>query len=215
MISRVENAAWEQAKRLSHHWVGPEHVLLSILLGPEDELAVRALRASGLRVEIVEQQLEEMNTAGPRTEKPEEEGSSSNPYFQQVLGRAEGFAASFGAQEPEAVHFLLAMLWDTRFWQLAEGQGVRRAGVIAELRRLGATLPAAPPPLLERVLAMTQNVEFPRDRLDDVVRLLLERHPPTKDGPIWGFNYVGADLAVVSAEDGIDLDAIVAEASGR
>jgi hypothetical protein len=131
------------------------------------------------------------------------------------LGRAEGFAASFGAQEPEAVHFLLAMLWDSRFWQLAEAQGVPRDHVIAQLRQLGATLPTASPPPLERVPEMTQHAEFPRDKLDEVVRLLIERHPPTKHGPLWGFSYGGASNAYVSAQDGIDLDAIVAEASGE
>lgn len=59
---------------------------------------------------------------------------------------------------------------------------------------------------------MTQYVEFPRIATDQVLKLLVERHPPGPDGPSISFNYKDDETAWLRAEDGIDLQGIVDEA---
>lgn len=214
MLRPMEWAAFDEAERLEHDWVGPEHALLAVVLGPEDDPAVRALRDSGLKASAVERQLGLMDSAHRGTEelKIQLPGLSPNPAFNRVLGRAEGLAAGLGDPEVQAVHVLLALLWDRHRWQFLETHGASRDGVLAALRHLGVKIPAVSPPPLERVPAWTQQVNLPAERLDPVLPLLLERHPPSPDGPIWGFNYRGDGLARIDAEDGIDLEAIVTEA---
>lgn len=138
-------------------------------------------------------------------------GVKPNPRWYTIEGRAEGIAVALGAEAPASVHFLLALLWDQRRWDLTEAPEVSREGIVAALAELGATLPAAPLPELERKLNLTQYVEFPRSKTSEVLRLLVERHPPGS-GPTFGFNYKDDETAWVDAEDGIDLQGIVDEA---
>lgn len=141
----------------------------------------------------------------------EKSGVTPNPRWQTIHGRAEGISAGLGAEETGTVHFLLAALWDNRRWGLTEAPGVTREAIVAALAELGATLPPAPLPELDRKLNMTQYVEFPRSAASQVLNLLAERHPPGA-GPTFGFNYKDDEIAWVRAEDGIDLQGIVDEA---
>jgi hypothetical protein len=206
----MEWAAFEVAERLGHGWVGPEHALLAILLGPEDDPAARALREAGLEAAAVERRLQEMDSAPPGTRGPMG-GRSPNPAFYQMWGRAEGLAAGFGDRQVQATHVLLAMLWDRRRWRFHEGRGVTREKVLSELRCLGLKVPYGSPPPLDRELKFTQEVEAPAEKLDAVLQLLFERHRLTVEGPSWGFNFRAETVAVINAEDGIDLKAIVDE----
>lgn len=101
---------------------------------------------------------------------------------------------------------LFATLWDP--WQFRGEPLVSREEVVAALVRLQVELPRAPLPELSRPPRFTQHVEFPLDKLDRVIPLLAERHPPGS-GPTFGFNHDGAERAWVDAEDGIDLQGIV------
>jgi hypothetical protein len=198
----------DEAIRLGQHWMGPEHTLLGILRGDPDDVARRALEQAGIDAAMVE------GWVGPTEARrgKEESGVTPNPRWQTIHGRAEGIAAGLGAEETGSVHFLLAVLWDNRRWWLTETPGVSREAVVAALADLGASLPAAPLPELERKTDMTQYVEFPRTAADQVLRLLVERHPPRPEGPTFGFNYKDDETAWVRAEDGIDLQGIVDEA---
>jgi len=82
---------------------------------------------------------------------------------------------------------------------------------VEALAGFGAKLPPTPLPELDRQLNLTQYVEFPRRAAEQVLKLLVERHPPGA-GPKLGFNYKDDDVAWVRAEDGIDLQGIVNEA---
>ena len=201
----------DEAVRLGQHWMGPEHTLLGILRGDPDDLARRALEQVGVDASMVEGWITRMDTAEPAVETEGESGVKPNPRWYSIEGRAEGIAVALGAEEPASVQFLLALLWDRRRWDLTEEPGITREGIVAALVGLGAALPAAPLPELERKLNLTQHVEFPRSEISEVLRLLVERHPPGS-GPTFGFNYKDDETAWVDAEDGIDLQGIVDEA---
>lgn len=196
----------DQATRLGQHWMGPEHTLLGILRGDPDDVARRALEQAGVDASMVEGWIIGMDTGAGE----EGSGVKPNPRWYTIEGRAEGMAAALGAAEPGTVHFLLALLWDQRRWYLTQAPGISREAIVAALAELGAALPAAPLPELERTLNFTQYVEFPRDKSSEVLRLLAERHPPGS-GPTFGFNYKDDETAWVRAEDGIDLQSIVDE----
>lgn len=201
----------DEAVRLGQHWMGPEHTLLGILRGDADGVARRALEQAGVDASMVEGWIIRMDTAEPAVKMEGRSGVKPNPRWYTIEGRAEGIAVALGAEEPASVHFVFALLWDQRRWDLTEAPGVSREGIVAALAELGATLPAAPLPELERRLNLTQYVEFPRSKTSEVLRLLVERHPPGS-GPTFGFNYKDDETAWVDAEDGIDLQGIVDEA---
>jgi ATP-dependent Clp protease ATP-binding subunit ClpA len=200
----------DEAARLGHHWMGVEHTLLGILRGDPDDVARRALEQAGVEAAMVEGLITRMVTDAEKETK--KSGVTPNPRWQSIHGRAEGIAAGLGAEETGSVHFLLAVLWDNRRWWLTETPGVSREAVVAALAELGTSLPLAPLPELERKTNMTQYVEFPRIATDQVLKLLVERHPPTPEGPSISFNYKDDETAWVRAEDGIDLQRIVDEA---
>ncbi|HUQ62178.1 MAG TPA: Clp protease N-terminal domain-containing protein [Acidimicrobiales bacterium] len=197
-----------EAVRLDHDYVGPEHGLLAVLRGDPEEAARQALEEAGLTATMVEEMLSKMQENRPRSALSSGR-RAPNPAWYGVAGRAEGFAACLGTGEPRPVDLVLAMLWDTNAWLFAEKQGVSREAVAAALSRRGAQLPSAPPPPLDD-REFTQKVDFPRARLDAVVALLSERHPPGS-GPSFGFNHNGKRSAWAVAEDGIDLQGIVDE----
>ncbi|MGH9039425.1 MAG: Clp protease N-terminal domain-containing protein [Acidimicrobiia bacterium] len=198
----------EEARRLGHDWMGPEHTLLGILRGDADDPARRALEQVGVDAAIVEGWLARMTTG---SDDEQRSGVTPNPRWQTIHGRAEGIAAGLGAGDTTGVHFLLAVLWDRRRWSLTETPGVTREAIVGALEEMGVPLPRAPLPPLDRKLHMTQHVEFPREATSRVIDLLVKRHPPGS-GPTFGFNYKDDETAWVNAEDGIDLQAIVDEA---
>ena len=149
----------DEASRLGQHWMGPEHTLLGILRGEPDDVARRAMEQAGVDAAMVEGWVTRMD---PKKENGEKSGVTPNPRWQSIHARAEGIAAGLGAQDTGSVHFLLAALWDSRRWGLTEAAGVTREAIVAALAELGATLPLAPLPDLERKLNMTQYIEFPR-----------------------------------------------------
>ncbi|MBL1077210.1 hypothetical protein JK358_22685 [Nocardia sp. 2] len=198
-----------EARRLGHSWIGVEHTLLGILRGDPEDTARKALERAGVDVALVESELTAMGDAedGVDTVSP-------NPRWYEILGRAEGIALALGAGDPTTVHFILATLWDSRRWVLTETPGVTRSEIVTALRDLGVELPRAALPHLERRVEMRTYVEFPVEALEPVLGILAERHPPGK-GPTWGFNYKDDDTACVRAEAGIDVQAIVDEATAR
>jgi ATP-dependent Clp protease ATP-binding subunit ClpA len=216
MTITLLQAAHGEARRLGHNWVGPEHALLAVLRDNPEEGARLALEEAGMDAEMVERHLDEMATkrgdgAGAGGAELDQGAIAPNPSWYRVSGRAEGFAACLGTGQPRPVDLVLALLWDERHWLWADQAGVQRESVISSLARLGARLPSVAPPPLDR-REFTQKVEFPREHLDAVLAVLAERHPPGA-GPSYGYNHDGDSVAWVVAEDGIDLQAVVDEAS--
>ncbi len=210
---RVFRAAADEAQRLGHHWMGPEHGLLAILRGDADDTARRALEEAGLdAARFEEAYLDRLERSDPQPRREtEQQGVQPNPAWYRAEGRAEGFAHALGTGRVSSVDFLLSLLWDDREWLRVRDLDISRDTVVEGLARRGVTLPAAPLPELEKPWGNTVRVDFPSSALDAVIALLVERHPPGP-GPRWGFNHDGAERAWAFAEEGIDLQALVDEA---
>lgn len=205
-MSGVEGAAFKEAERLGHDFVGPEHGVLAILRGDPTDLARLALEDVGITTDSVERLLGRMLDADPRAIPERAPGISSNPAWYRVIGRAEGFAASVGTGSVRQLDLVLALLWSRR--PLLDQPAPSREALVEALAERGASLPPTPLPELERQPRFTQNVEFHRRYLAPVLALLHERHP-VGGVPTYGFNHDGAERAWVNAEDGIALQAIV------
>ena len=205
-MSRVEGAAFKEAERLGHDFVGPEHGVLAVLHGDPTDLGRLALADVGITADSVERLLRQMIEADPRAMPERAPGISPNPAWYRVIGRAEGFTACLGTGDVRPLDLVLALLWSGR--PLLDQPASSREALVEALARRGAGLPPTPLPELERRPRFTQNVEFPRRYLAPVLALLHERHP-VGVGPTYGFNHDGAERAWVNAEDGIDLQAIV------
>lgn len=194
-------AAFDEAARLGHSWLGPEHGLLAIIHGDESDPARKALLDAGVTGELIERFAPAEET-GPI----DGDGTRSNPAWHQIHGRAEGIAAGLGQSTPATVCFVAAMLWDDSRWLRYEDD-VRRQDVIDALRRQGAQLPSSTPPPFDR-LHFTQRIEVPLAELSRVVKAISARRG--ENGPRFGFNNDG-DIGWVTAEDGLDLQGIVDE----
>lgn len=201
----VERAAFREAERLGHDFVGPEHGLLAILRGDPTDLARLALEDVGMDTDRVERRLKRMIEADPRRAPERSSGISGNPAWYRVAGRAEGLAA-FGTGTVRPIDLLLALVWGR--WRFPETPAISREAVVEALARRGVVIPPAPLPALDPEPRFTQHAEFPSDKLDRVLALLDQRHAPGS-GPTYGFNHDGAGRAWVNAEDGIDLQGIV------
>ncbi|MGH9122847.1 MAG: hypothetical protein ACRDYC_13045, partial [Acidimicrobiales bacterium] len=97
-------------------------------------------------------------------------------------------------------------------WAMVSAFGVTREGVVSQLSAAGVTLPAAPMPDLDQPFHNPTRIEFPFAKLRGVVKLLQVRHRPGA-GLRWGINHDRTGRAWAFAEEGIDLQAIVDEAS--
>ena len=201
-MSGVEGAAFKEAERLGHNFVGPEHGVLAVLRGDPADLARLALEDVGITTESVEKLLGRMIQADPQAMPERAPGISPNPAWYRVIGRAEGFAASIGTGDVRPLDLVLALLWSRR--PLLDQPAASREALVEALAQRGAGLPPTPLPELERRPRFTQNVEFPRRCLAPVLALLHERHP-VGVGPTYGFNHDGAERAWVNAEEGIDF----------
>jgi ClpA/ClpB-like protein len=204
--SGVEGAAFKEAERLGHDFVGPEHGVLAVLRGDPTDLARLALEDVGITADSVERLLRQMIGADPRAVPERAPGISPNPAWYRVIGRAEGFAASVGTGDVRPLDLVLALLWSRR--PLLDQPPTSRQALVEALAQRGAGLPPTPLPELPRQTLFTQNVEFPRRYLVRVLDLLHESHPAGV-GPTYAFNHDGAERAWVNAEDGFELQAIV------
>lgn len=143
-MSKIERAAWAEAQRLGHSWVGPDHGLLAIVRGDPDEVAHKVLEEAELDSGMVEERLMHMVRAARRAEPQVDPCVSPNPAWYRTIGRAEGFAAGIGTGEVRPVDLLFALLWDP--WQFRGEPLARREAAIAALVRHQVELPRAPLP---------------------------------------------------------------------
>ncbi len=211
-MNRVEGAAFKEAERLGHSFVGPEHGLLAVLRGDPTDSARLSLEEVGITVDRVERLLTRMIEADPRSVPKPATGITPNPAWYRVAGRAEGFAASLGTGDVRPLDLVLALLWSRR--PLLDATAPSRQALVEALARHGATLPPTPLPELDRQPRFTQHIEIPRRSLSRVLALLAENHPPGA-GPTYGFNHDGGQRAWVNAEEGIDLQGIVSSAGAE
>ena len=202
-----EREAFEQARQLDHGWTGPEHFLLAVLAEPG--VASETLTGLGVTYEDLRERLR--SRAADPDLPGARKGITLNPAAHRLTGWARGFAAAQGSATPQPEHWLVALVHsDDRAAMALHPFGVTAQAVADALAERGVPVPAHPPSA-HRPWRGIHHVLVAEDERRPVVRLLLERHPPGSEWR-WGFNWVGEPRQCrISAEVGVDLDAIVAE----
>jgi hypothetical protein len=206
-----ERDAAEQARQLDHGWTGPEHFLLAVLAEP----GVASETLDGLGVTYDELR-ERLRSRGADADLPgARNGVTLNPAAHRLAGWARGFAAAHGSRTPRPEHWLVALVHaDDRAAMALHPFGVTAEAVTDALAARGVPVPSYPPPE-HRQWRGIHHVYVADDERRPVVKVLLERHPPGSEWR-WGFNWVGEPRRCrITAEEGIDLDAVVAEVRDR
>lgn len=208
-------AAADQARRLDHGWVGTEHYLLALLAEPS--VATKVLAELGITYQrfddYVRTRLHDRESPPPRYEHGK--GLSPSAGADKLQARAEGLAFAFGHRWPAPEHFLLAMVYDDHGMAGSlHHLGATQPAILEALGRRGVRLPEVDPPLY-RPWRGHHRVEVDEAELKPLIDLLLQRHPPGSQWR-WGFNWLPGvpRRARVDAEEGIDLDAVLAQARG-
>jgi ATP-dependent Clp protease ATP-binding subunit ClpC len=102
--------AQQEARRLSHDHTGTEHILLG-LLRDRDGLAAETMRALGINLQAVREQVEDILGRG-RGEPPEH--IPYTPRARRVLDLAQREARQLGHGQVGAEHLLLGLLHEGR-----------------------------------------------------------------------------------------------------
>ena len=213
-VTAADRAATE-ARRLQHHWIGPEHVLVALFAEPSP--ATQALEELGANHERVEEHGRSLAGGGPSPAFVPGQGLSPNPAWYRLTGCAEGLALAEGRQQPGPEHFLLAMVYGAHTLAgLLARVGSSQEALLEGLRRRGVRVPEIDPPPY-RPWRGRRRIEVTEAELRPVIDVLIERHPPGSEGR-WAFNWLSDEpprRARVFAEEGVDLDAAVAAARDR
>jgi hypothetical protein len=218
-ISAAYRAA-DEARRLEHSWIGPEHVLLSLFAEPSP--ATEALEELGVTRERVEEAARSLGCSDPPPPPYDPEaGRSPNPAWYLLTGCAKGLAVAGGRQRPAPEDFLLAMVYgEHAVAPLLARAGSSQQALLEALARRGVRVPEVDPPAY-RPWRGHHRVEVTEAELEAIIEVLSERHPPGS-GWRWGFNWLpgepgdgGPRRAWVGGEEGIDLEDALATARER
>jgi ATP-dependent Clp protease ATP-binding subunit ClpC len=123
---RVVVLAQEESQRLSHNYIGTEHLLLG-LLAEQDGVAARALESLNVTLTAAREQVEEI--IGPGQQKPHGH-IPFTPRAKKILELSLREALTMGSEVIDTEHLLLGLI--------DEGDGVGAQ----ILQRLGATAQA-------------------------------------------------------------------------
>ena len=208
--------AAKEAHQMRQNWLGAEHYLLAVLAEPG--VATEVMADLGVTHEGVAGQLARINTfKGRRIRYLESKGISTNPRAHDVSGWATGFAAAAGRKVPSREDWLLATLYEGGgiVSTVLRELGVSAAAVVDAMRQRGVRTPDFNPDV-DRPWQGHHEVEVAKSEWEKVVDVLNEKIPQGSSLR-WGFNSRRDRPGKIQfvAEDGIDLDAIVAEARAR
>jgi Clp amino terminal domain, pathogenicity island component len=209
----VLGPAADQARRLDHGWVGPEHYLLALLA--ESSVVTETLADLGVTYDRLVEDLRRQEGASvwppPRSVA---KGLSPNAAAYKLEARAEGLALAFGYRWPKPEHWLLAMIYDDSYGVAGRLHhlGATQPATLDALRRRGVRVPEVEPPLY-RPWRGHHRVEVDEAELKPLIDLLIQQHPPGSPWR-WGFNWLPGQprRARVDSEEGIDLEQALAEA---
>jgi ATP-dependent Clp protease ATP-binding subunit ClpA len=208
--------AAEEARRLRHNWLGPCHYLLA--LAAEPSLATEAMAELGLTRDRLAEGFGPMNTVnGRRIRYFKSKWITTNPAAHNMQGWAKGFAAASGRRKPSPEDWLLAIIYRDRgmVGSVLHELGVSFAAIVDALRRRGVKVPDFEPEEY-RPWRGHYTVEVARSEWQAVVDALSDKHPAGSEWR-WGFNSRRDRPGKIqfSAEDGIELEAIVAATLSR
>jgi ATP-dependent Clp protease ATP-binding subunit ClpC len=135
--------AQEEARRLHHHWVGTEHLLLGVLAQGRGTGA-QSLLALGLTLPVARQEVDRM--IGPKEIEPPLGHIEFTPRARRVIVLALREALRLGHREIATGHLLLALTGEEHgvAAQILVQRGITLAQVrTAVLERFGDQLPGA------------------------------------------------------------------------
>jgi ATP-dependent Clp protease ATP-binding subunit ClpA len=213
----VISRAAAEARRLRQNWLGPCHYLLAVVAEPS--IATEVLAELGVTHDRLAQAFGAMNTVnGRRIRYIKSKGTTTNPAAHDVSGWAKGFAAASGRRRPSPEDWLLAIVYGDNGMvdSVLHELGVSAATIVEAVRRRGLQVPEFEPEE-HRPWRGHRTVEVTKSEWQAVVNALDEKHPPGSEWQ-WGFNSRKDRPGKIQfyAEEGIDLEAIVAEAlSGK
>jgi Clp amino terminal domain, pathogenicity island component len=208
------------AQRLEHSWIGTEHVLLALF--DEPSTAIETLEELGVTRERVEEEARALARSDPPPPPYDpDKGLSPNPAWYKLTGCAKGLALASGRRRPEPEDFLVSMVYSEHasLASLLHHLGSSQRDLLEALARRGVRVPEVDPPAY-RPWRGLRRIEVTEAELGPVLDVLAERHPPGSEWR-WGFNWLGDPAeggprrARVDGENGIDLDAALAEARER
>jgi ATP-dependent Clp protease ATP-binding subunit ClpA len=205
--------AFKETQRVRQNWLGPEHYLLAVLAEPS--IATDLMAELGVTHERLATRLGSMRTVnGRRSRYIESRGATTNPAAHDVSGWAAGFAAASGRRDPTPEDWLLAIFYADQSMTMSVMHefGVSAGDVVDAARRRGISTPDFEPEE-HRPWRNPRGVEVDKSEWQAVVDLLGRKYGPGSDLR-WGFNSRKDRPRKVEfrAEEGIDLEAIVAEA---
>lgn len=171
---RVVVLAQEESQRLSHNYIGSEHLLLG-LLAEQEGVAARALESLNVTLTAAREQVEEI--IGPGQQTPHGH-IPFTPRAKKILELALREALTMGSEVINTEHLLLGLI--------DEGDGVgaqilQRLGATAQaVREAVARLITAEPEAAEvtgpgsepRAVSVTRQVRLRVDALTEVTDLL-------------------------------------------
>lgn len=215
MIAMLGKAS-NEARRLRQNWLGPEHYLLAVLAEPS--IAREVMAELGLSYEGLTARLGSLRTVnGRRTRYIESKGVKTNPAAHDVSGWAKGFAAASGRTSPTPEDWILAIVYENHgvIGSVMHELSISAADVIGAARRRGVKTPDFEPEEY-RPWRNPREVEVHKSEWQAVVDLLGRKHPPGSELQ-WGFNSRNDRPGKIQflGEEGIDLEAIVAEARAQ
>jgi ATP-dependent Clp protease ATP-binding subunit ClpA len=144
VVTATMQQAFDEAMRLGHGWVGPEHILLALLSTPS--VASEVLAERGIAYEEIAES-EGRREGIPRYD-PAKGLSGPNPDGAMVKGRAEGFVLAAGSDRPEPEHWLLSLVYSGKgmgFPTRLQVFDVSAADILDGLRRRGVRTPEVDP----------------------------------------------------------------------
>jgi ATP-dependent Clp protease ATP-binding subunit ClpA len=212
----VISKAAEEARRLRQNWLGPCHYLLALLAEPST--ATEALAELGVTHDRLAQAFGAIKTAnGRRMPYIKSKWVQTNPAAHDVSGWAKGFAAASGRRKPSPEDWLLGIVYrdHSMVASVLHELGVSGAAIVDALRRRGLKVPEFEPEE-HRPWRGHRTVEVMKSEWQAVEEALSKKHPPGSEWR-WGFNSRKDRPRKVQflAEEGIELDAIVAEALAK
>ena len=186
-----------RAQELRTKAAGPTHLLLALLDLPAEDVTRRALTAA----KVTREGLDARGRSRGR-------GVSASPALRIVDAFAHGLAVARGDRHPSATDELLSLCWHPDAW-LTDRDPRRK--IVLSLKAAGVAVPPGPLPKWDPT-RVTQRVEIDRAHLSTAIELLKERYP-VGTHPKWGVNRLPRGRALLAAEDGVDLEAVAADAA--
>jgi hypothetical protein len=192
--------SFDEAQRLGHQWVGPEHVLLAILDDTRPSIARSVLNEFGVTHRAVESGfLATLLDASPAVRSTIADGvvSSPAPIFYEIEGWIAGFAAAHGA--PPTVEIALLSLCTLQSNVVAKAVDPSR--VVAALATRGVTVPKGAFAVGEPGPIDIRRIDVPIDKLANIRGRLLESgllvgfNTDAENGEAWVFVSAETDAA--------------------